>query len=143
MEPRQGKCLCGAVSVSLRLDKPELWACHCSMCRQWASGALFVVHPPEPPVFGGTDHIAVFRSSDWAERAFCKRCGTGLYYRFLPKDSYAISAGLLEEPQDLSRTLDVYVEDRMPWCTLSGASQEMTRDTFLASYEISDNEGTR
>jgi len=32
--------------------------------------------------FAGEENVAVYKSSDWAERGFCKQCGTHLFYRF-------------------------------------------------------------
>ena len=30
-----------------------------------------------------TTHLGVYRSSDWAERCFCNKCGTVLFYRLV------------------------------------------------------------
>jgi hypothetical protein len=35
---RTGKCMCGAVSYTAKGVDKEIAACHCSMCRRWASG---------------------------------------------------------------------------------------------------------
>ena len=34
----EGKCLCGAVTVSALVEEPNLRACHCEMCRKHTSG---------------------------------------------------------------------------------------------------------
>ena len=40
---------------------------------------MLAVHCGPQVEFKGADNIAVYASSDWAERAFCKQCGTHLY----------------------------------------------------------------
>ena len=31
-------------------------------------------------------HLGVYRSSEWAERCFCTKCGTSLFYRLVGKN---------------------------------------------------------
>ena len=69
----QAQCLCGAVHVTAPTTT-DVHVCHCSMCRRWSEGPAFTVH-------GGTEvevsgPVTRYASSDWAERAFCSRCGT-------------------------------------------------------------------
>ncbi len=38
-----GSCLCGAVSVSMDLEKTDFDVCHCGMCRKWGGGPLLSI----------------------------------------------------------------------------------------------------
>jgi len=76
----KGHCLCGAVSFTSP-DSREIGACHCGFCRRWGGGPLLAVHCGPDVQFQGADQIGVFSSSEWAERAFCKKCGTHCYGR--------------------------------------------------------------
>jgi hypothetical protein len=84
MSEAQGGCLCGA--VRFRLQWPSLWAahCHCSLCQR-AHGAAYVTW-----VGMAEDHVWVddaqrqlrwYVSSPGAERGFCARCGSSLFFR--------------------------------------------------------------
>jgi len=100
----KAKCLCGNVSLEVEHDK-HVHACHCGMCRIWGSGATFSLIAAKPPKIDG-ENIARYHSSEWAERAFCKNCGTHLFYHFLPNDSYFVFAGLFADNADAEiRTL--------------------------------------
>lgn len=70
--------------------------------------------------FVGDEHIARYSSSDWAERAFCKTCGTSLFYRVLPQPQmpggeYILSAGTLDSQENLKFDHEVYVDHNPGW----------------------------
>ena len=98
----KAKCLCGDVSLEVEHDK-HVHACHCGMCRTWGSGATFSLIAAKPPKIDGEANISRYHSSEWAERAFCKNCGTHLFYHFLPNDSYFVFAGLFADNADRGR----------------------------------------
>jgi hypothetical protein len=87
---RSGSCLCGAVRISIRTTGKSVGACHCSMCRKWAGGPLLVIECGSDVHFERNDSISVFSSSDWAERGFCSKCGSHLFYR-LKKEGHTRS----------------------------------------------------
>ncbi|MDY6983113.1 MAG: GFA family protein, partial [Pseudomonadota bacterium] len=77
----KGSCLCGAVTITAP-DLSEIAACHCGMCRRWGGGPFMTLHAGQDVKVEGD--VKTYRSSDWAERAFCGTCGTHLYYHLLP-----------------------------------------------------------
>ena len=82
MTEQTGKCMCGDVRFTARDVPSEYGVCHCEMCRRWTGSALLGVSVPEGNVtWTGEDHISRLQSSDWAERAWCKTCGTGLWFK--------------------------------------------------------------
>ena len=95
IETATGKCLCGAVTIAAKQMKPLVDVCHCSMCRQWGGGPFMGVSSAEFAV-EGREHVTSYASSDWAERAFCSKCGSKLWYRFVPGDHYSFAAGLFD-----------------------------------------------
>ena len=76
-----GRCLCGAVSYEASGVHTGYHGCHCSMCRRWGGGPAFAVSV-DGVRFEGEDAISRYRSSEWAERGFCARCGTSISYAF-------------------------------------------------------------
>jgi hypothetical protein len=96
MPDLKGQCLCGAVTVTARSDKPELRACHCEMCRRHTSGA-FVSIKTEPGSVSAEGPARSYRSSDWAERGFCGVCGSTLWYGTVKDGVRHPSAGLFPD----------------------------------------------
>ena len=96
-----GSCLCGKVRYSTTL-KGGASACHCRMCRRWSSGPYMAVNSQENVKFEGAENIVNYASSEWAERGFCRKCGSNLYYHLLPRPEvpdgmYMLAAGTVEK----------------------------------------------
>ena len=84
----KGQCLCGAITLTTP-DQKTVDACHCGMCRRWGGGpALGVACGSDVQIDGG-DKLITYRSSDWAERAFCGTCGTHMFYRVLATNDWS------------------------------------------------------
>lgn len=116
-----GNCACGAVSYSLPpLDdgRPyELSTCHCETCRRWTGGILLSVSPPcKTPAIQGQENISIYKSSEFGERAFCKLCGSSLYFKVVSKGAYEndvhFCAGTLSDFKDLQLTREVFVDSK-------------------------------
>lgn len=104
-----GRCLCGAVTFEAKEIETEIHVCHCSMCRRWNGGPAMASSVGSVD-FTGEENIERYPSSDWAERGFCKRCGTNLFY-FLKPDQYIMSIGAFnEQPFDLAG--EIYCGDK-------------------------------
>lgn len=78
-----GSCFCGAVQFEITL--PTKWCahCHCTMCQR-SHGAAFVTWVGcDVNSFRLTDDKALvwFASSKAAERGFCRKCGSTLFFR--------------------------------------------------------------
>lgn len=129
-----GTCLCGAVRYTARLENRNVSACHCGMCRQWSGGPLFAI-------FSGTIEIAdksnlgVYQSSEWAERAFCKKCGTPLYYHLLGKDFYEISAETLDDKSNLNFDTQIFVDDKPGYYDFANKTKNLTGAEIIAAIQ--------
>ena len=128
-----GRCLCGAVKIAGTADEPKVAACHCKMCRRWSSGPYFEVSC-EDVSFEGEDSITRIRSSDWAERGFCKKCGSNLFYRLIDSSEYQIAAGLLDDQSDLRLSLQVFIDKKPPYYTLADRTETMTAAEVYAAF---------
>ncbi|MFT5430824.1 MAG: hypothetical protein ACI9OJ_001502 [Myxococcota bacterium] len=87
-ETHQGGCLCGAVRFVATGVKTTHHACHCDTCRGWSGGPFLGCHAASVE-FEGADNIARYDSSDWAQRGFCKTCGSNLFYFLKPAGTYS------------------------------------------------------
>ncbi len=127
-----GKCLCGSVTVETN-PVNEVGLCHCSMCRKWSSGPLHAVHVKEGVLFNGAENITRFKSSDWAERGFCSKCGTHLFYYLIPADEYVLSAGLFPD-ENFKLTSEIFVDEKPEYYELNPSSHKMTGQEVFEQY---------
>ncbi|MBU6261289.1 MAG: GFA family protein [Burkholderiales bacterium] len=75
-----GHCRCGAVTITVDgAHDPRVGACHCRMCQRW-SGGLFLCFEAEVSAVTVHGDVTRYRSSPFAERAFCPCCGTHLWF---------------------------------------------------------------
>lgn len=132
----KGSCLCGAVSLSSNL-KRHVAACHCSMCRKWGGGALLGVESDGNVSFSGEENIGVYQSSAWAERGFCNKCGTHLFYRLKENNHYYIPVGVLEEDKGLVFDLEVFIEEKPQYYSFANETKTMTGEELFAMFSSS------
>lgn len=112
-EERTGSCLCGAVNITIKIDATDLGVCHCHVCRRWAGGPFMEIECDSGVSFGGEENISVYSSSSWAERGFCRHCGSHLFVKEKDNNHYGIPPGLFDSTQDLKLTRQVFF-DRKP-----------------------------
>ncbi|MGB3739193.1 MAG: GFA family protein [Pontixanthobacter sp.] len=130
----EGSCLCGAVQVALREPKPAIDICHCDMCRRWNGMYFGGVGGASFDIEGG-DAVGVFQSSDWAERAFCRDCGSHLYFRFLPADNYSFLAGLFDLPAAFEIEQQIFYDQKPGWYDLAQQTPCKTGAEIIAEAE--------
>jgi hypothetical protein len=109
----RGHCLCGAVRFSAEHVETDHHACHCGMCRRWSGGSPFFATEVRGLVLEGTEHLGTYASSDWAERGFCRSCGTTLYYYLRPTQAYMMSVGAFDDPSKFRLVREIFI-DRKP-----------------------------
>lgn len=129
-----GKCLCGSVGITLDAPHAEVDVCHCRMCQRW-TGAMYAGIEGEDFSLSGADNITVYRSSDWAERAFCSRCGSNLWYKFLPTGNRTFLAGLFELPDDVPIKQQIFVDEKPDWFDLAQNSPMKTGPEIIAEAQ--------
>ena len=127
----QAQCLCGAVHVTAPTTT-DVHVCHCSMCRRWSEGPAFTVHGGTEVEVSGPD--TRYASSDWAERAFCSRCGTHLFYRLLASNEHFLSAGLFQDEPGMQLVQQIYIDEKPAYYALANATPVLTGAQVEAQY---------
>ena len=133
MDQLTGRCLCGAVGVIGTANEPKVAVCHCDMCRRWSAGPFFEVTCKDV-VFEGEGNITKIRSSDWAERGFCNKCGSNLFYHIIDSDEFQKAAGLFDDQSNLKLSLQVFIDSKPPFYTLADKTETMTGAEVFAAY---------
>lgn len=133
-----GSCLCGSVKIITSTMSRKLVACHCDMCRKWTGGPLMSVSCGSDVKFNGEESICVYDSSQWAERGFCKKCGSGLFYRFKENNHYYIPIGLFENCKNIEFEEQLFI-DKKPECySFSNDTISLTEEEVYAKYAPSE-----
>ena len=126
-----GKCLCTAITVRLPEKVTDVGVCHCAMCRRWNSGPWMSFQVPEAEITGKP--LAVYRSSAFAERGFCARCGSHIFHRPQDGPELAISAGLFDfRDQYIAR--EICFDDKPPFYEFVAESERRTTASMAREW---------
>jgi hypothetical protein len=145
MGDKTGQCMCGAVKFTLRDVKTEFGACHCEMCQRWAGSALLAITvPPETVTFDGGENVQTFQSSEWAERGWCGKCGSGMWYRVTSPGPYGgtyhMPIGLLDDASGMTLTSEIFVDVKSPAFSYAGDTKKMTGAEVMAQFAPPEGE---
>jgi hypothetical protein len=93
--------------------------CHCSECRRWTGRAWPATAARLADLAldetGELRWRASPRSEHGADRGFCARCGTCLFWRIAGSGTLSVSAGSLDDPTGLDVAAHIWCEHRLPW----------------------------
>ncbi len=128
----KGSCLCGAVNISTTAVNNHIGACHCSMCRKWSGGALLGVECDGNISFSGEEYIGIYQSSQWAERGFCNKCGSHLFYRLKEKNHYYIPVGIFDNNEGFVFDLQVFIEEKPEYYSFANETKSITGEELFA-----------
>lgn len=131
---RHGSCLCGKVSFDAVLPMLSAHVCHCRMCRKSGSGPSISVDCEELKI-KGEEHVTWYRSSEEAERGFCKACGSSLFFRLVDGHYMNVSAAALDREDDVSLKMHIYVDCKPPYYDIADRGPRLTEKEFLAKVE--------
>ncbi len=131
---KRGACLCGAVTIEAAAVGSDMGACHCSMCRKWAGGPLLAAECGRDVRIDGDANVSVFPSSDWAERGFCSRCGTHLFYRLKESGEYMIPPGLFDDADDWVFKHQVFIDEKPRYYAFANETHDLTAAEVFAQY---------
>ncbi|XZG69493.1 GFA family protein [Chitinibacteraceae bacterium HSL-7] len=128
----KAQCLCGDIEVHVDHEHHTVGVCHCTICRRWGGGPMFAVDAGRGVRFSGAVP-ATFRSSDWAERGFCPRCGTHLFYHLLPTGEYSLPAGLFQD-QPFDLTQEIFIDHKPAYYALANETRKLTGQQVFDQY---------
>ena len=139
-----GSCLCGAVTYAAKDMPAEVGACHCEMCRKHSGGIFIGVRVPADNIsFEGEDNVGTFKSSEWAERSFCKKCGSTLYYHVTaagPESGvYHLGFGTLDDQSGFALSEEIFIDRKPEAYAFAGETKTMTAAEVFAMFAPPDS----
>ena len=137
-----GSCLCQSVTVETDKLDTGVGVCHCSMCRKWSGGPWLATDCGDAVRFTGEEHISRYDSSEWAERGFCKQCGTHLFYRIKAKNQYIMSVDLFSDVgPDMVMDHQIFIDEKPAYYDFANETKNMTGAEVFAQFMNPDNAG--
>lgn len=131
----KGQCLCGATGLQADTIAKNVHACHCTMCRKWGGAALLAVDCGTEVELQGEKDITIYDSSQWAERGFCSKCGTHLFYRLKESRQYIVPVGLLDVNEgDLVFEHEIFIDEKPPYYHFGNDTKTLTGAEVFAKY---------
>jgi hypothetical protein len=113
-----GKCLCGEVQFEIQGDLPNLYQCHCSLCRKatgsTANAATFV-HQQDFRWLSGKGRITSFQKPTGYRSDFCSVCGSPVPNQLRGTELVWVPAGLLEKGFDAAVNVHLHLDSAAAW----------------------------
>jgi len=134
MKKIEGTCLCGGVTISAKETDAHFVACHCETCRTWTGGPQMAVGCGKDVEVKGEEHVTFFKSSAWAERAFCKRCGTHLFCRVKETSDHRVLLGLFGNSISPKFDMQFFIDKKPSNYTFSEETKAMTEAQIMEYF---------
>jgi hypothetical protein len=115
-------------------DNDQMTACHCGMCRRWGGGPALAVHCGPDVDIVGVDNITTYASSAWAERGFCSRCGTHLFYRLVAGGDYILFAGFFGDSVAFHFSEQIFIDSKPDAYAFANVTVNLTEAEVFAKY---------
>ncbi len=135
----KGTCLCRAVEIEAQVGE-SVGACHCNICRQWGGGPLFALDGGDNVRFEGEDNVSVYPTTDWAERGFCRKCGTHLFIRVNQSGRYILPVGLFDLDEGLEFDHQIFIDKKPKYYCFANDTREQTGAEVFAGFTAIQND---
>lgn len=129
---RTGKCLCGAVHYTVTPSKANhVHVCHCNICQTWHGGPGLAMQVKPDWDIKGEENLSWYRSSGWAQRAFCSICGTSLFFKTDSGDYYGVATGSFDQKGGLEIDTHIFVDKKPEYYDFADKAPRLTEEEFL------------
>ena len=82
--------------------------------------------------FEGEENISIYDSSDWAQRGFCSKCGTHLFYKLKQPLKYVMPAGLFDHEFEFDH--QIFIEEKPGYYGFSNKTHDMPGEEVFAMF---------
>ncbi|GAB3483691.1 GFA family protein [Marinomonas epiphytica] len=132
----KASCLCGSVTFDIELSSSdlEMAVCHCSMCRKWLGSPMMAIDSGKLKNITGESFVSRYASSEWAQRGFCNKCGTSLFYYLAPAEQYHFPVGLLDESLEFTFSHQIFIDEKPDYYEFKNKTYNMTGEEVFAHF---------
>ena len=96
-----GGCMCGKVRYTAEIDDHDAYLCHCRMCQRSSGNVSLAMKGVARAQVRWQGEPDYYRSSPFAHRGFCARCGTSLTFEYTDGSSgnMDLILGTFDDPE--------------------------------------------
>ena len=76
----------------------------------------------------------MFNSSEWAERGFCSRCGSHLFYRLKETGHYAVPVGVFDDQEQLVFESQIFIDHKPSFYSFANETEDLTEAQVFEKY---------
>ncbi len=113
----EGRCLCGANQFALPGPMGAVTGCHCAQCRRTSGHFAASFDVPEDALDWASRDWTEYRTSGGATRAFCRGCGSALWFR-AADGVFSVEAGCIDNPTGGWMAGHIHTATKAGWVTL-------------------------
>ena len=89
--------------------------------------------------FEGEERLAIYDSSEWAERGFCSKCGTILFYRLKNRDGHEMSIGTFDDSSSFRMIGEIFVDRKPDAYEFAGDHPRLTEAEAMAKFSFTES----
>ncbi len=115
----KGHCLCGAITFETSAMPQGVSMCHCSQCRRQSGGIWSSAFVAQDALII-TGDVRWFAASDTAQRGFCPRCGSFLFWQGTGEDTISFALGAVDNPTGMTLEKHIFVADKGDYYDIAG-----------------------
>ena len=125
-----GGCLCGQVRFEIKGLLRDVVNCHCTMCQKLhGSMGAHSKAAKADITLTRSDGLAWYRSSDVAQRGFCRNCGSSLFWEPFGQDATGILAGSLDAPTGLRTIGHIFVGEKADFTDITDSCPQFEKSS--------------
>lgn len=128
---RTGGCLCGEVKYEITLNDKDIHVCHCNICQKWHGGPGIALGCQNDWAINGEEKMTWFDSSEWAQRSFCKKCGTHLLFQMKDGSYFGVAVGSLDKTEGLAINSHIFIDKKPDYYDFADNCPRLTEKEFL------------
>ena len=113
-----GKCLCGEVSFEIKGKVPNLYQCHCSLCRKAtgsSANAATLINKDDLIWLSGRNAVKSYEDQTGFRSSFCEKCGCPVPNVVKNTDVYWLPAGLLDNVSGIQVVAHILTGSKAEW----------------------------
>jgi len=129
-----GRCLCGACSFTATPEALQGAICHCVQCQKWSGGIFMSVECGASTVFKEGAPVGTYASSEWAERLFCKDCGTTLVWQMKDGTHQGVAIAAFDDQDVFSVSREIFIDCKPAAYAMAGNLAQFTEAETMAQF---------
>ena len=109
----------GGIKIKVKSNLRHVMNCHCSQCmKTHGNYSAYTACPERQITFINKKTLKWYKSSVFAKRGFCSKCGASIFYKVNKSKNICIAAGMFNNPTKLKTTANIFVKGKLDYYRL-------------------------